>query len=126
MIQVPADRAGGRPSGSAASTVWLTRVRPWQPGDAVRGEQRRGNWPQAWRKHTGIYESSVYLTYEEFAGIAGAFNDLLLRYISDRLIDDVATRQEGSVPVTFTLFSLPGSTPPGSGSPGSQGPGRVP
>lgn len=77
-------------------------------------QQRRKDWPQEWRAHTGINESSIYLTRDELAGIAEAFNAMLMRYINERPIDDVATRPPGSVPVTFTLFTLPGSQRPGS------------
>ena len=44
--------------------------------------------------------STVYLTQAELAGIAEAFDALLLRYIDERPIDDVASRPAGSVPVT--------------------------
>ena len=76
-------------------------------------QQRRKDWPPAWRKHTGLGESSVYLTQAELAEIDEAFDAMLLRYIDQRPIDDVASRPEGSVPVTFTLFTLPGRQPPG-------------
>ena len=76
-------------------------------------QQRRKDWPQAWREHTGLSESSVYLTQAELAEIDEAFDALLMRYIDQRPIDDVASRPEGSVPVTFTLFTLPGRQPPG-------------
>jgi DNA-binding transcriptional ArsR family regulator len=79
-------------------------------------QQRRKVWPQAWREHTGIGESSVYLTEAELAGIVEAMDALLLRYIDERPIDDVASRPEGSVPVTFTLFAVPGGPPPGPGA----------
>ena len=36
---------------------------------------------------------------------------MLRRYIDERPIDDVAVRPEGSVPVTFTLFTVPGGPP---------------
>lgn len=76
-------------------------------------QQRRKDWPQAWYEHTGIGESSVYLTQAELAGIVEAMDALLVRYIDERPIDDVASRPEGSVPVTFTLFAVPGGPPPG-------------
>ena len=76
-------------------------------------QQRRKGWPRAWDKHTGIGESSVYLTQAELAGIVEAMDALLVRYIDERPIDDVASRPEGSVPVTFTLFAVPGGPPPG-------------
>jgi DNA-binding transcriptional ArsR family regulator len=76
-------------------------------------QQRRKDWPPAWRKPTGLSESSVYLTQAELAGITAAFEAQLMRYIDERPIDDVARRPEGSVPVTFTLFTVPGRQPPG-------------
>jgi predicted ArsR family transcriptional regulator len=76
-------------------------------------QQRRKDWPQAWYEHTGIGESSVYLTQAELAGIVEAMDALLVRYIDERPIDDVASRPQGSVPVTFTLFAVPGGPPPG-------------
>jgi hypothetical protein len=33
---------------------------------------------------------------------------LLMRYVNERPLDEVAARPEGSVPVTFTLLALPG------------------
>jgi DNA-binding MarR family transcriptional regulator len=74
-------------------------------------QQRRKDWPHEWRKHTGLGESSVYLTHAELAGIAEAFDALLMRYIDERPIDDVASRPDGSVPVTFTLFTVPERQP---------------
>jgi DNA-binding MarR family transcriptional regulator len=75
-------------------------------------QQRRKNWPEAWREHTGVGQSGVYLTLAELNGLAEAFNALILRYINDRPIDDVASRPPGSVPVSFTLFTVPGSESP--------------
>ena len=77
-------------------------------------QQRRKVWPQAWREHTGIGESSVYVTQAELAEIIDAMDALLVRYTDERPIDDVASRPEGSVPVTFTLFAMPAGPPPGS------------
>jgi hypothetical protein len=59
----------------------------------------------------------VYLTETELAEIDQAFEALLMRYINERPIDDVASRPPGSVPVTFTLFTVPGLDPPVSGPP---------
>jgi len=78
-------------------------------------QQRRKDWPRAWRKHAGLGESTVYLAQAELAGIDEAFDALLMRYIDQRPIDDVASRPAGSVPVTFTLFTVPGSGPPAEG-----------
>jgi predicted ArsR family transcriptional regulator len=76
-------------------------------------QQRRKDWPQAWRDHTGMFSSTVYLTRDETAEVAETINALLLRYVNERPIDDVASRPPGSVPVDFTLFTLPfAGTPP--------------
>jgi hypothetical protein len=40
---------------------------------------------------------------------------LLMRYVNERPLDDLASRPEGSVPVTFTLFALPGEPPGNAG-----------
>ena len=76
-------------------------------------QQRRKDWPQAWRKDTGLGESAVYLTQAELAEVAEALDAVLMRYIDQRPIDDLASRPAGSVPVTFTLFAVPGGPPPG-------------
>ena len=76
-------------------------------------QQRRQDWPHAWRKDTGLGESSVYLTQAELAEVAEALDAVLMRYIDQRPIDDLASRPAGSVPVTFTLFAVPGGPPPG-------------
>lgn len=78
-------------------------------------QQRSKDWPEPWQEHAGIGQSSVYLTQAELAEIDEAFNALLMRYINERPIDDVASRPEGSVPVSFTLFTVPGSGPPPGG-----------
>ena len=75
-------------------------------------QQRRRDWPQAWRKHAGLGVSNVYLTQAELAAVTDAFDALLMGYINERPIDDVASRPAGSVPVSFTLFAVPGSEPP--------------
>jgi DNA-binding transcriptional ArsR family regulator len=74
-------------------------------------QQRRAGWPAAWQDHAGLGESTVWLTPAEFAEITEAMDALLTRYVNERPLDDVTSRPEGSVPVTFTLFALPGGTP---------------
>ena len=54
-------------------------------------------------------QSNVYLTQAELAELTAAFDDLILRYINERPIDELASRPPGSVPVSFTLFAVPGS-----------------
>jgi DNA-binding transcriptional ArsR family regulator len=75
-------------------------------------QQRRKGWPQEWDEPTGIGQSTIWLTAAELTAITAAFEALLMRYISERPIDDLASRPPGSVPVSFTLFTVPGSQPP--------------
>ena len=58
----------------------------------------------------------MYLTQAELAEVAEALDAVLMRYIDQRPIDDLASRPAGSVPVTFTLFAVPGGPPPGPGT----------
>jgi DNA-binding transcriptional ArsR family regulator len=75
--------------------------------DFLDWQQRRKNWPESWREHTGIGRSGIYLTQAELAGLATDIDALLRRYTDERPIDDVTSRPAGSVPVTFTLFAVP-------------------
>jgi DNA-binding transcriptional ArsR family regulator len=98
--------------GSAAVDV-LEQMTAERTIEAFLGwQQRRKDWPQVWQKHAGLGESSVYLTQAELAQVAEAFDAVLKRYIDERPIDDLASRPEGSVPVTFTLFAVPEGPPP--------------
>jgi predicted ArsR family transcriptional regulator len=105
-------QATASPEGSVAVDV-LEQVLAERVLEAFLDWQQRGkNWPEPWREHAGLGQSSVYLTLAELAEIDEAFDALLMRYINQRPIDDVASRPPGSIPVTFTLFTVPGSGPP--------------
>ena len=82
----------------------LTRFLAWQ--------RRREEWPAAWREHTGVGASNIYLTVEELAELDGAIEDLIMRYVNERPIDDLDSRPPGSVPVNITTFVVPQSQPP--------------
>ena len=71
-------------------------------------QQRSKELAGAMAEHAGLGQSTVYLTQAELAEIDEAYDALLMRYINERPIDDVASRPEGSVPVNFTLFTVPG------------------
>jgi predicted ArsR family transcriptional regulator len=116
MVATSYNWAGARATAEGSSAVdVLEQFFAEQALDDFLGwQQRRGSWPEAWREHTGVGQSSVYLTLAELAELTDAFEALILRYINERPIDDVASRPAGSVPVSFTLFTVPGSEPPGS------------
>jgi DNA-binding transcriptional ArsR family regulator len=115
MVATSYNWAGARDTaeGSSAVDVLEQFFAEQALDDFLRWQQRRGRWPEAWREHTGIGQSSVYLTLAELTELTDAFEALILRYINERPIDDVASRPAGSVPVSFTLFTVPGSEPPG-------------
>ncbi len=108
-------RARDTAEGSAAVDV-LEQLRAERAVEALLDwQQRRADWPAGWQEHAGLGESTVWLTQAELAEITDAMDALLLRYVNERPLDDLASRPEGSVPVTFTLFVVPGGTP---GNPG--------
>jgi predicted ArsR family transcriptional regulator len=103
--------ATATPEGAYAVDV-LERILAEQALDGfLEWQQRRRQWPDAWREHAGIDQSSIYLTLAELEGLTEAVNALILRYVNERPIDDVTSRPAGSVPVNLTLFSVPGSLP---------------
>jgi DNA-binding MarR family transcriptional regulator len=74
---------------------------------------RRADWPTAWREHTGVGQSTVYLTLPELADLDAAIEALIKRYVDERPLDDVASRPEGSVPVDiYQIVTVPMDQPP--------------
>ena len=99
--------ATATPEGAAAVDV-LEQLQAEQALEAfLDWQQRRRDWPEAWREHAGIGTSGIYLTQSELTGLVKDIDALLLRYINERPIDDVASRPPDSVPVAFTLFAIP-------------------
>jgi DNA-binding transcriptional ArsR family regulator len=80
-------------------------------------QQRCRRWPRLWQEHAGLAQSNVYLTQAELAEIDQAIDALLMRYINERPIDDVASRPAGSALVAFSLLMVPEGEPPVSASP---------
>jgi len=103
------------PEGAAAATVLeqvfaeqaLTQFMDWQ--------ERRSRWPKAWRDHTGIDQSTVYLTQQEVADLEQSIDELIGHYVRERPLDDLDARPEGSVAVSFTLLAMPLGQPPDGG-----------
>lgn len=75
-------------------------------------QQRRPQWPQSWLGPSGIGTSTVYLTLAELTELSAAIEGLILPYIEARVIDDVAARPPGSVPVDITVFAIPAARNP--------------
>jgi DNA-binding transcriptional ArsR family regulator len=108
-------RARDTAEGSAAVDV-LEQLTAERAVEALLDwQRRRARWPAGWQDHAGLGESTVWLTQAELAEITDAMDALLMRYVNERPLDDLASRPEGSVPVTFTLFALPGEPPGNAG-----------
>ncbi len=99
--------ADATPEGAAAVAVAEEVVAERALANFRGWLRRRGNWPTAWRQHAGVGRSTVYLTLSELAELDEAIESLIRPYIDERPLDDVASRPEGSVPVDFTLFTIP-------------------
>ncbi len=100
--------------GAAAAAVF-EEVLAERAVAALRGWlRRRADWPAGWRRHTGVGQSTVYLTLPELAGLEAAIEALIQPYVDERPLDDVASRPEGSVPVDITqIVVIPQVQPPG-------------
>ena len=114
MVATSYNWTGARatPEGSSAVEVLEQFFAEQALDDFLDWQQRRARWPEAWRAAAGVGQSGVYLTLAELTELTDAFDALILRYVNERPIDDVASRPAGSVPVSFTLFAVPGLEPP--------------
>ena len=75
--------------------------------DLIEWHERRGEWSEGWRSHTGVGRSTLYLTEQEAIQLTDAMDALLGEFAEQRPLDDIASRPEGSVPVEFTLIVVP-------------------
>ena len=97
------ERAGGAAALAVLEQVTAERA----VEDLMDWHERRADWSEAWRSHTGVGRSTLYLTEEEVIDLTGAMEALLAPYVEQRPLDDIASRPEGSVPVEFTLMVFP-------------------
>jgi DNA-binding transcriptional ArsR family regulator len=97
------ERAGGAAALAVLEQVTAERA----VEDLIDWHERRGEWSEGWRAHTGVGRSTLYLTESELVGLTEAMDALLAEYVEERPLDDVTSRPEGSVPVEFTLMVVP-------------------
>ena len=93
--------------GPAALTVLEQVTAERAVEDLIEWHERRADWSEGWRSHTGVGRSTLYLTEEEAIELTDAMDALLAEYAEQRPLDDIASRPEGSVPVEFTLIVVP-------------------
>lgn len=93
--------ADATPEGAAAADVLeqllaeraLTTFLDWQ--------ERRKTEDPAWREHSGIGHTAVYLTEAELAEVDHRIEAVLAEFVEQRPIDDKSTRPPGSRLVDF-------------------------
>jgi predicted ArsR family transcriptional regulator len=97
------ERAGGAAALAVLEQVTAERA----VEDLIDWHERRADWSENWRSHTGVGRSTLYLTEAEVAKLTDAMDALLADYAEQRPLDDIASRPEDSVPVEFTLIVVP-------------------
>src|SRR5205807_8229610 len=97
------ERAGG----AAALAVLEQVTAEGAVEDLIEWHERRADWSEAWRTHTGVGRSTLYLTESEVVQLTEAIDALLADYAEQRPLDDIASRPEGPVPVEFTAVAGP-------------------
>jgi DNA-binding transcriptional ArsR family regulator len=96
-----------KPGGAAAVAVYEHVAAERALEGFLDWQERRASWSAGWREHSGLGRSTIYLTEDELAGLVGAMDQLLERYVEERPLDDLESRPAGSVPVDFSLFVVP-------------------
>jgi DNA-binding transcriptional ArsR family regulator len=97
------EQAGGAAALSVLEQVTAERA----VEDLIDWHERRADWSEDWRRHTGVGRSTLYLTEPELAELTDAIDALVTDYVEQRPLDDIASRPEGSVPIEFTLIVVP-------------------
>jgi DNA-binding transcriptional ArsR family regulator len=97
------DKPGGAAAVAVVEQVAAERVLE----QFVDWQERREHWPAAWREHTGLGRSTIYLTQQETADLMKAIDALITDYVERRPIDDLSSRPPGSVPVEITCIVIP-------------------
>jgi DNA-binding transcriptional ArsR family regulator len=100
------------PAATAAADLLEQAIAERVLADFLDWQQRRVRWPAEWLGPSGIGTSTIYLTLAEFTELSAAIEGLILPYVEARVIDDVAARPAGSVPVGITVFAVPDAENP--------------
>jgi DNA-binding transcriptional ArsR family regulator len=97
----------GKPGGESAVRMFEQVAAERTLESFLSWQERRGNWPAAWRESSGFGRSTIYLTQDEMAALVAAFQQLITSYVEERPLDDLSSRPAGAVPVEFSLFAIP-------------------
>ena len=69
--------------------------------------RHRDEYDAAWQELSGVGQSLVYLTVEEYEEFHRALDALITPLVERRRLGDVAARPPGARPVNLTLISVP-------------------
>jgi DNA-binding transcriptional ArsR family regulator len=69
--------------------------------------RHRDEYDPAWQELSGVGQSLVYLTVEEYEEFHRALDALITPLVERRRLGDVAARPPGARPVNLTLISVP-------------------
>ena len=69
--------------------------------------RHRDEYDPAWQELSGVGQSLVYLTVEEYEELHRALDALINPLVERRRLGDVAARPPGARPVNLTLISVP-------------------
>jgi predicted ArsR family transcriptional regulator len=96
------------PEVAAAGDVLEQMLADRAVAQLVDWQQRRDEWSEQWRRHTGIHQSLIYLTAEELGELRQALDAVIAPLVKRRPLGDVEARSDGAMPVdlTFTLVPL--------------------
>ncbi len=68
---------------------------------------RRDDYDATWQRYSGVGQSLVYVTAEEYAELHEAFDALVERLVQRRRLGDAAARPPDAKPVNLVLISVP-------------------
>jgi predicted ArsR family transcriptional regulator len=78
-------------------------------------QQRREEWSEQWRRHTGIGQSLIYLTVDELGELRQALDSIIVPLAERRPLGDIQARPAGAMPVDLTLMLVPLQPTPSGG-----------
>ncbi len=100
-------RTGNDPEIGEAAEVLEQMVAETAVGRLLDWHQRRDAWTEPWRSRSGVWQSLIYLTEDEFVEFSEAFEALLTPLVERRRLGDVSARPAGAMPVSVTLTTVP-------------------
>jgi predicted ArsR family transcriptional regulator len=77
--------------------------------------RRRDEYDPRWQQHSGVGQTLLYLTVEEYAELRQGLEALIAPLVERRRLGDTAARPPDAQPVNLTLISVPVPPTPSGG-----------